>query len=166
MNAVLRLAASATCALLAACAAGPYAPTGVRPGDSRDDVLRTMGPPTATYTMPDGHERLEYNHMPAGRETYMVDLDAAGRVARWENVLDEDHFAAIEPGMQAPEVLRLIGPPTTTGRYALPEPGVTWLYRFRSIQRCILFEVSFDRATGRVLAGDYPPDPACPDDRW
>ena len=50
-------------------------------------------------------------------------------------------------------------------RSRLPAPGGnTWLYRFQTIQRCILFEVSFDAVTGKVLEGDYPPDPACPDE--
>jgi outer membrane protein assembly factor BamE (lipoprotein component of BamABCDE complex) len=166
MTAALRPVAFAAVLLLAACATTPYAPTAVRPGDARDDVLRIMGPPTATYTMPDGHVRLEYNRMPAGRQTFMVDLDAQGRVARWENVLDENHFAAIQPGMDANDVLRLIGPPTYASQYRLPEPGITWLYRFETIQRCILFEVAFDKLTGKVLSGDYPPDPGCPDEHW
>ena len=149
---------------LAGCALGRYSPSGVTAGAPREEILRLMGPPTATYTMPDGHERLEYNHMPAGRHTFMIDLDAGGRMAHWENVLDENHFAAIVPGMRAPDVLRLIGPPTYTWHYFRPTPGITWLYRFDTIQRCILFEIAFDKATGVVLEGDYPPDPACADE--
>ena len=152
-------------ASLAGCALGPWSPRGVPTGASREEVLRIMGPPTATYTMPDGHHRLEYNHMPAGKQTFMVDLDASGHMARWENVLDENHFAAILAGMGRDDVLRLIGPPTSTWHYFRPTPGITWLYRFDTIQRCILFEVSFDAATGKVLEGDYPPDPACPEPR-
>ena len=149
----------------AGCAAHPFAPTDVHAGAPRDEVLRIMGPPTATYAMPDGHERLEYNRMPFGKFTFMIDLDAGGRVAHWENVLDESHFAAIRPGMDGHDVLRLIGPPSFTSHYHLPAPGGnTWLYRFQTIQRCILFEVSFDAVTGKVLEGDYPPDPACPDE--
>ena len=151
-------------ALLSGCALRPYAPTGVHPGDTREQVLQAMGPPTAVYTMPDGHQRLEYNHMPAGRQTYMIDLDGAGRVVKWENVLDENHFAAIQPGMGSQDVLRLIGPPTYTWHYFRPRPATTWLYRFETIQRCILFQVSFDQETGQVIDGDYPPDPACPDE--
>ena len=157
------LSALAFAVLLAGCAFGGYSPSGVPAGASREDVLRIMGPPTATYTMPDGHVRLEYNHMPAGKQTFMVDLDASGHMAHWENVLDENHFAAIVAGMRREDVLRLIGPPTYTWHYFRPTPANTWLYRFETIQRCILFEISFDAATGRVIDGDYPPDPGCAD---
>ena len=152
-------------ALLAGCALGRYSPSGVPPGAPRAEVERLMGPPTAVYTMPDGHVRLEYNRLPAGRHTFMVDLDAAGRMAHWENVLDENHFAAIQPGMSAADVLRLIGPPTFTSNYRLPEPGVTWNWRFDTIQRCIVFQVPFSVATGKVLEqGAYPSDPGCADE--
>jgi len=97
------------CLLFAACASGPFEPTSVVAGDTRDDVLRKMGPPTASYTMPGRQDRLEYTRMPAGRKTYMIDFDAAGRVTRWEQVLDEAHFLAIVPGLRSADVLRLIG---------------------------------------------------------
>jgi len=150
--------------LLAGCASHPYSPSGLPAGASREDILRAMGPATAGYTMPDGRERLEYSHMPAGRHTFMLDLDAGGRLAHWENVLDENHFAGILPGMTRTEVLRLIGPPSFTSHYFRPRKGITWLYRFDTIQRCILFEVDFDAATGQVREGDYPPDPGCADE--
>ena len=151
--------------LLAGCAIRPYSPSGVPPGAPRAEVERLMGAPTGVYTMPDGHVRLEYHHMPFGKHTFMIDLDAGGRVAHWENVLDERHFDAIRPGQTMAEVLRQIGPPSSTWHYALPRPGgLTWLYRFETIQRCTVFELSFDAATGQVLEGAYPPDPGCPDE--
>jgi hypothetical protein len=150
---------------LAACAAGPWSPSAVPAGAPREEVLRIMGPPTAVYTMPDGHERLEYNRMPAGRQTFMIDLDAGGRMARWENVLDEQHFAAIRPGMSREDVLRLIGPPSFTSRYSRPEPGITWNYGFETPLRCIVFQVPFSVATGQVVEpGAYPSDPRCADE--
>jgi outer membrane protein assembly factor BamE (lipoprotein component of BamABCDE complex) len=159
-----RAVALCLAAQMAGCALGPYSPTRVPAGASREEIVRLMGPPTGTYTMPDGHLRLEYNRMPAGKHTFMIDLDASGHMAHWENVLDENHFAAILPGMDRADVLRLIGPPTFTSHYFRPQPGITWLYRFDTIQRCILFEVDFDAATGRVREGDYPPDPGCADE--
>ena len=161
---ILNLHAAAVAALLGGCATTPFSPSGVPVGAPRADVLRVMGAPTAVYTMPDGHERLEYNRMPNGRRTFMIDLDAAGRMARWENVLDENHFMAITPGMTREDVLRLIGPPSFTGHYWRPTPGITWLYRYETPLRCQVFELSFDMTTGRVLEGDYPPDPGCPDE--
>jgi outer membrane protein assembly factor BamE (lipoprotein component of BamABCDE complex) len=159
------LAALSLAASLAACALTPYSPSGVSPGAPRAEVERIMGPPTAVYTMPDGHVRLEYNRMPAGRQTFMVDLDAAGRMAHWENVLDEHHFAAIQPGMSYADVLRLIGPPTFTSQYRFPERGITWNYRFITIQRCIVFQIPFVAATGKVIEqGAYPSDPGCADE--
>ena len=152
-------------AALPGCAAHPFAPTSVPAGAPRDEVLRIMGPPTATYVMPDGHERLEYNRMPFGRHTFMIDLDAAGRVAHWEDVLDEAHFAAIRPGMTRADVLRLIGPPSFTSNYHRPEPGFTWNYGFQAPLRCIVFQVPFSEATGRVVEpGGYPSDPRCADE--
>jgi hypothetical protein len=160
-----RLSLVALAALFSGCALGPYSPGGVPPGASRDEVLRIMGPPTAIYTMPDGRQRLEYNRMPAGKQTFMIDLDAGGRMTRWENVLDEAHFAAIQPGMSAADVLRLIGPPTFTALYHRPQPGFTWNYRFDTIQRCIVFQLDFNAATGKVIeSGAYPSDPGCADE--
>ena len=159
------LAALSTAALLAGCAFAPYSPDGVPPGASRAEVERIMGPPTGVYTMPDGHVRLEYNHMPFGKQTFMIDLDAGGRVAHWENVLDENHFAAIQPGMTMDDVRRLIGPPTFTSQYRFPERGITWNYRFQTIQRCIVFQIPFVAATGKVIEqGAYPSDPGCADE--
>lgn len=164
MRLLRRLCPVVPAAALAACALGAYSPSGVPAGASRDAVLRAMGPPTATYAMPDGHERLEYTRQPEGRRTFMIDLDAGGRMAGWANVLDENHFAAIVPGMRAQDVLRLIGPPSFRSRYLRPLPGTTWNYRFETVQRCIVFQVDFNDATGQVLESAYPPDPGCPDE--
>jgi len=150
--------------LLAACASGPFEPTSVVAGDSKDDVVRKMGPPTAVYTMPDGRPRLEYNRMPSGRKTYMIDFDDAGRVTRWEQVLDERHFLAIVPGMRSADVLRLIGPPSERGGYRRPEPGLTWSYRYEVYPRCQMFQVAFDAKTDVVIGGYYPIDPHCDGD--
>jgi hypothetical protein len=150
--------------LLASCASGPFEPTSVVAGDTRNDVVRKMGPPTAVYTMPDGRPRLEYNRMPAGRKTYMIDFDDSGRVTHWEQVLDEKHFVAIVPGMHSADVLRLIGPPSERGAYRRPEPGITWSYRYEAIPRCQMFQVAFDERTDEVNAAYYPIDPHCDGD--
>ncbi|HEX7638599.1 MAG TPA: hypothetical protein VF457_09395 [Burkholderiaceae bacterium] len=154
--------AFAAAALLAGCAVRPYAPDAVHPGDSRAAVEAAMGPPTAVYTMPDGHLRLEYNHMPSGLQTYMIDLGADGRVVKWEQVLDEAHFTEIAAGMTEADVLQRLGPPTERGSFSRPAPALTWTYRYQSTLHCVVFQVVFDAATHRVLEpGIYPPDRRC-----
>ena len=146
--------------LLAGCAIP--SPGGLNPGDDRDAVVARLGEPVATWPMPGGGQRLEYSHMPAGESTYMVDLDAQGRMLRWEQVLDEAHFDAIEPGLTQDEVRRRIGPPSETGHYWRPVEADTWRYRYVTVQRCIVFELSFDVKTHRTLEhGTYPPDRRC-----
>jgi hypothetical protein len=147
--------------LVGACATA-YAPTSIRAGDSRAVVIARMGEPVATYATDGGGQRLEYSHMPAGLRTWMIDLDAAGQVVRWQQVLDEQHFATIGPGLTQAEVRRLIGPPSEHGHYWRPIEAHTWRYRFETIQRCIVFELSFDVKTQRTLEyGSYPPDTRC-----
>ncbi|HEX7686306.1 MAG TPA: hypothetical protein VF453_01310 [Burkholderiaceae bacterium] len=156
------LAAVAALSVLCGCALRPYEPTRVHPGDTRAAVEATMGPPTAVYALADGRQRLEYNHQPAGLQTYMIDLGPDGRVASWEQVLDENHFATIAAGMTEQDVLQRLGPPAERGRYAHPVESRTWTYRWQSPLPCVVFVISFDAATGRVLEpGSYPPDRRC-----
>ena len=150
------------CALLAGCAAGGWSPDRLAAGDPRERVVAEMGPPGATHALPGGGARLEYNHQPAGTQTFMVDLDAAGRVTQWQQVLDERHFGLLRVGMTREDVLRELGAPSERGRYPLPAPAESWVYRYASRDRCQIFQVSFGAASGRTLdAGEYIVDPRC-----
>ena len=86
------LSALAACvALLGACSG--YSPAGVVAGDSEADLARSMGAPTGRYALPGGASRLEYARGPSGRQTYMVDVDAAGRVVGWQQVLTQERHS-------------------------------------------------------------------------
>jgi hypothetical protein len=144
-------------AALAACAgmAPPQA------GQDRAALQAQWGPPTGVLTRSDGGTRLEYARGPYGRQTWMVDLDAAGRVSTWEQVLREDRFAQVLPGMSQ-EALRLwIGRPAQvrSGGWA---GGEVWSWRYDAIF-CQWFQASLDEA-GRVTSAAYGPDPLCDDD--
>ena len=149
-------------ALLAGCATGGWNPGRLAAGDPRERVVAEMGPPVATHALPGGGARLEYSHQPAGTQTFMVDLDAAGRVAQWQQVLDERHFGLLRIGMTHEDVLRELGAPSERGHYPLPAPAESWVYRYASRDRCQIFQVSFGAASGRTLdAGEYIVDPRC-----
>ena len=157
----LPCAAALSIAALGACTTA-YSIANLREGETRASVEARFGTPSAVYTMPDGHPRLEYHRLSLGLRTYMIDIDAQGRVARVDQVLDENHFLKMRADMSEAEVLSLIGPPNGYGHYTHPAEAKTWIYRFETIQKCIVFELPFDVVTHRTLEGGaFPPDKSC-----
>ncbi|MES2686644.1 MAG: hypothetical protein V4706_07450 [Pseudomonadota bacterium] len=88
----------------------------VKPGMSREEVVSTMGAPTAAVNLQQG-TRLQYSGQPGGQFAFMVDLDAAGRVASVRQVLNEKDFERIVLGKWSKaDVLREFGPPALIER--------------------------------------------------
>lgn len=150
----MRLIALGTAALLLAGCAGPA----FRAGQTEAELAVVMGPPTGRYAMPGGTQRLEYATGPMGRHTWMVDLDAQGRVMGWTQVLNEATFALVSDGMTRDNLLRLIGRPAhRAGEWMNRE---TWSWRYPT-NDCLWFRVTLS-PEGRVLnGGGYMPDPMC-----
>ena len=153
---MLRLASTliGTMLLLGACATP--APPAAAP---KADVLKTWGQPTASYTLPQGGERLEYASGPEGRTTWMIDLDGAGRVTQARQVLDEAEFMRLQsqPVLSRDEVLRWIGTPGE--RRGARGGGQTWSWRYPT-NDCLWFQVSID-AEGLTRGGAFSIDPSC-----
>lgn len=122
-------------------------------------VLQAWGPPTARYPLPGGGQRLEYATGPWGKETWMIDLDAARQVTRAEQVLSDNAFIRMQqqPGLVAADVLLQVGSPGE--RRAARGGGQTWTWRYPT-NDCLWFQLSLD-ATGRALGGAFLPDPTC-----
>ncbi|MDP2818783.1 MAG: hypothetical protein Q8O29_11040 [Polaromonas sp.] len=101
---------------LGGCAVFPI--SSVKPGMSREEVVSTMGAPSAVVDLRQG-TRLQYSGQPGGQFVHMVDLDAAGRVGSVRQVLTEKDFGRIELGKwtQA-DVLREFGRPALVERVA------------------------------------------------
>lgn len=148
-----------TVALAAAALAGcaSYGPGSLRPGQTAAEVEADMGPPTGRHARPDGGMRLEFARGPFGKHTWMVDLDGAGRVQRWEQVLTEAHFGQIVPGMGRDQL-----------RYRLGRPGdvmgiwrgaSVWSWRYET-PFCQWFRVTVE-PDGTVRDAGYGPDPVC-----
>ena len=137
--------------LLSGCAA--YDGRGLQPGvASLADIERVMGPPALRWPEAAGGEKLAYPRGPVGVHTYMVWVDAAGRLVGSKNVLQTKYFARIQPGMTQEEVLRLIGPPYgpwTT--YFEARDELVWEWRWcDDWSEPARFNVFFDGKTGRV----------------
>ena len=144
--------------LLAGCAGPGITP--LRGGQPEAEVLQRWGTPTARYALPSG-ARLEYATGPAGRETWMVDLDDQGRAQAWRQVLDWRHLERVQgelTGMSREELLRTLGRAGEV-RSGGRQGGQVWSWRFDS-PFCLWFQASLSDA-GRVTSAAFAPDPQC-----
>jgi hypothetical protein len=151
-----RAAAASMVLALAACAG--YSPdASVQAGATEAQVVQTMGQPTGRYTMPNGTQRLEFARGPYGVHTWMIDLDAQGRVAQVDQVLDARHFALVLPGQSRDEVLRTIGRPGE--RMGMMRNGQIWSWRYPN-NDCLWWQAQLD-AQGIVTSAGFSQEPRC-----
>jgi outer membrane protein assembly factor BamE (lipoprotein component of BamABCDE complex) len=151
-------AAWALCAVLLSACATSYSPASLKPGDSIDLAKQQMGPPTGEYRLADGGTRLEFARGPRGKQTFMLDFDAQGRLIRSVQVLDEAHFNELRAGMSGDQVLATLGRPAEVWSVRYHRQTV-WSYRFEG-PFCQLFHVGLTPA-GVVEDTSYGPDPLC-----
>jgi len=109
---------------LGACTA--LAPGGLPAGTSIGEARASFLGPTGEYPLPGGGTRLEFARGAHGKQTYMLDFDASGRLVASQQVLTERNFATIVPGLPAGEVrMRLGRPRSSTFRGSACRSGTT-----------------------------------------
>src|SRR6267154_5667503 len=142
----------AVCLLwLGGCAS--YSGADLKPGQSMlDDVRASMGEPVARWADPDGSLQLSYPRGPAGYHSFMVYLDAAGRLRRIDNVMDEASFNRISKGMTEAEVVRVLGPPVPAWtKYFEARRELVWEWRYcNDWSQAARFDVFLDADQGTV----------------
>ena len=132
--------------------------TQLRAGQTAEQVTQTMGAPNARHSLPEGGLRLEFARGPAGHTTWMVDLDATGRLRSAEQVLSEASFQRVTSGMPRDELLRMIGRPAHRSRERLNRE--TWSWRYPTYD-CLWFRVTLSAEGRTVGGGAYLTDPVC-----
>lgn len=142
--------------LLAGCVL-PH-PGRITAGMAESEVVALMGEPTARYPMPAGATRLEFARGPAGRETWMVDIDAVGHVAAIDQVLDLAHFRALTSGTLREQLLRSLGTPGRIQKEYLGRE--TWFWRYPT-NDCLIAAATLS-PQGALMGGvSMMPDPGC-----
>ena len=165
MRTNLRLALRIPAAFLLAAglgACGSLRPAGTLPaGTSIAEARQSLVGPSGEYALPGGGTRLEFRQGSFGRETYMLDFDASGRLVANRQVLTPQTFATIQPGMTQNDVLARIGRPAFVFPIGWQQSQV-WNYRFGGLDGdCVVFQVSISNASRTVTEAGPNTDPAC-----
>jgi hypothetical protein len=147
--------------LLAAC--GTYQPQQVKPGMTEAEAAALIGRPTGRYPGPKGQTRVEFATGPYGRVTWMLDLDAAGRVIEPpQQVLDEYYFGWVQqnhPGHRTDWLLYNLGRPAEVMRLGWLG-GQVWSWRYPT-NDCLWFQVTVNDDGTLRDGGGYGIDPRC-----
>lgn len=105
-----------------------------------------MGPPTMEWEDADGSATWEYTRMPYGIVNYMVDFGPDRVVRAVRQVLTEENFAKVRPGMTRDEIRRLLGQPVTEQYFSLKREYV-WNWKTKSEGSYeYFFDVYFDES--------------------
>jgi hypothetical protein len=132
-------------------------PASLPAGTSIVEARQTLGAGDE-YPLPNGGTRLSF---PRGKDTYMLDFDADGRLVQSQQVLNLQTFATIQPGMPQAEVLTRLGRPAWVFPVGYQKLQVL-NYRFGGLEGdCMVFQVSISNTTGNVTDAGTGPDPRC-----
>lgn len=114
------------------------------------DVRREFGNPAAVFDEPGGARTLEYPRQPEGQTNYFITIGGDGKMSSLRQVLKDDSFVRIKPGLDKAEVRRLLGRPAKSQTFAGKGEEV-WDWRYLAGQQPRIFSVTFD-INGRVLS--------------
>src|SRR5258708_10129102 len=78
------------------------------PGDSAPTVEARVGAPGSVWKNADGSEVWEYPSGPSGVQTFMIDIGPDRTVRAVRQVLMEEYFSKVVPGMSRDEVRRML----------------------------------------------------------
>ena len=134
-----------------------YAPSKQMLGQTPEQFIALLGKPAAALYTATGR-RLIFTRGPFGRHSYAVDFNAKREAIAFEQLLHEEQFAKIQPGMGAEAVIAVIGPSTVQEGLAM-QWGYVWSYRFENSQ-CIWFQIEWDHQM-KVRSAGYGIPPEC-----
>ena len=108
------------------------------------EVRMVMGPPESQWEEENGNHVLQYSQSPMGARTWMFLIGSDGKLKDYQQMLTEQNFAQIQPGMSKEAVKRLLGKPRTVVQFNLKNEEV-WDWRYlQSPTHSRLFNVHFD----------------------
>ncbi|TAF99968.1 MAG: outer membrane protein assembly factor BamE [Betaproteobacteria bacterium] len=141
-------------ALLAIVGCDRVATGELRAGQSTVADMKTqMGEPSDVHKEGD-REIWVYTLGPQGVKTYFMTVDPTGKLEKIDQVLTEENFKRIVPGMTTTEVRRVLGKHGSEKRYAMSINEVTQVWKFNRDNADWNFEVLID-GNGRVKSTGF-----------
>jgi hypothetical protein len=154
-----RVVSTAVIACIALVGCAGWAPAALPPGSSIESARSGVIKPGAEYPLPGGGTRLEFAQGSFGKQTFMLDFDAAGRLVSTQQVLTEQNFATVAPGLSAADLREKLGRPAQV--FSVPwQKQHVWNYRYFGGD-CVWFQVTLSDASQRVTESGIGTDPAC-----
>ena len=135
---------------LVALMAGCVGVTPLAPGASQSEVRAAWGAPAAQTKTAAG-ERWTYSTAPEGRQVWLLEFDASGRLLSRTQGLTLARVTQVQNGQKQPEVEALIGPSYWTLRYPFRPEELVHVYRFNDIITPTCFYVGYN-ASGVVTS--------------
>src|SRR5690348_11837804 len=93
--------------------------------------------------LPDGDTYRDYSTQPFGFTIVRETLGADGRVRESRNLLTEDNFKNLQPGMTPDEVLATVGPSPASRQRSYAGGTKSWSYRYRDYEVIKLLHVIY-----------------------
>jgi len=122
------------------------------------EVRKEFGEPVTVVTEADGSRIFEYPRQPEGWTNYLITIGADGKMSSLRQLLNDDNFARVTPGMDKLQVRKLLGRHAKATPYALKAEEV-WDWRYRPDPGTSrIFSVVFDPG-GKVLRTEKGDDP-------
>ena len=141
----MKHASALIAALLAGCASATDVHRSVVPGMASGEVAARAGKPTALGKLADGSAYWDYSRQPF--YTDRVSFGGDDRVREVRNILTEDNFENLLPGMTPADVVATVGPAFIFNKYA--DGTTVWTYRYNDGVYKLL-HATFD-PSGRLL---------------
>jgi hypothetical protein len=121
------------------------------------EVRQQFGEPATVTVEADGTRTMEYPRQPEGWTNYVIKVGPDGKMSSLRQLLADDNFARVQPGMDRLQVRALLGPAAEQKRYALKNEEV-WSWRYKPVNESRMFSVTFG-PDGKVLGSAKGEDP-------
>jgi hypothetical protein len=129
----------------------------VTPGMAQAEVTRVGGKPFAEGRLPSGEPFWDYTLQPSGYYTWRVVFGPDGAVRDVRNLMTQQNFLNLKPGMSEADVVALLGPARMRERYWQGTYSIS--YRFMEAATFMLMTAEFS-PDGHLTTYHWQPDPA------